>query len=1014
MGHRRRGDYAAPPAMLLNRPLLCFTALCAASFGAKLTAQEVLFFRANNLAAVPPLHSSVDAAIRHLCAGPSPTELAAGYRSNLPAGTHLLAARQNGPGLELVFDDTLLRASPGCQLECALEQINKTALNANGVRDVRLTIRDAGGIEQDLGDRLGHPKAQTAQPPAAHSPTAHSPTTLVSPFGALAGKRIAVSPGHGYYWHSTLGWTTQRGAIDGLTEDIHTAEICNQYLIPFLQNLGADVVMTREHGEVDRDGLVDNDLGAPAYTETGSWTASASSGYNGGGYRYVTTGAAATATATWTIPVQKEGLYPVFVWFRASANRTAAAHYTIHHTGGTSTAILDQTRDNLTWAHLGNFWFAPNQGARIVLDNQSASLGVAIADTVRLGGGLGSLVRGGTTSNQKRWLECARYWAQYAGAPASVYDSIAGGEDNDDDVTARPRFAEWRTADAYIALHTNAGGGAGTDTFIYSGTPTPGSAALSNAVHTQLISDLRAFYNPAWVDRGQQSANFGEVRLLSTMPGILVELAFHDTPGSMDHTALHQPEFRYFAARAYARGVLRYFFPAALFPPEPPTALRVTQDGGRGLRVAWDAAAGATSYTIEQSSDGKGFVQAGSTTATNWSTGPLAHGSLLSFRVRAWNASGRSFPTEVLTAGTDHRGTAQVLLVQGFDRLDRNVKGPENTRDYQRLIGDAMRRDATFSVGFDAASNEAVQFGRVSLPFYRALLWSLGEESTADETFSALEQGLLSSYLNLGGRLLVHGAEVGWDLDANGSAADRSFYRNLLGATYAADDAGTYALQAGLAGTVSAGLPTSAFDAGQNGTYNVDYPDVLGPTSAASTVCLRYGNGLIAGIQKLDPATGARVVHFGFPLETITSATVRAQLIRQSFAFLLDAMPLRSPATASIGQRLDLFVTLPSDANYPFLLFASLGIGPGLPLPGGGLLPLQPDFLVSASLDPGNPFFGNFLGTLSASGTQNPFVMVPNLPFLIGMQVCFAGFSMESAAVVERQLTNWVRVVLTQ
>lgn len=978
---------------------------CCLSFA---PAQQVLFFRADNLAAVPPLHASVAAAIQHLCAGPSPTEASAGYTSRIPPGTQFLAARQQGQVLELVFDETLLQAAPGCGIEHALEQINKTALNAPGVHDVRITLRLADGSEQDLGVRLGHP-APGAAPKPAPAPSAG----LVSPFGALAGKRIAVSPGHGYYWHSTLGWTTQRGVIDGLTEDVHTAEICNQYLIPFLQNLGADVVMTREHGEVDRDGLVDNDTGAPAYTETGTWTLSTSSGYNGGGYRFVSANATATATATWTIPVQKEGLYPVFAWFRASSNRTTAARYTIHHTGGTSTAIVDQTRDNLTWAHLGNFWFGPAQGARIVLDNQSASTGVVIADTVRLGGGLGSLVRGGTTSNQKRWLECARYWAQYAGAPSTVYDSIAGGEDNDDDVTARPRFAEWRTADAYIALHTNAGGGAGTDTFIYSGTPTAGSAALSNAVHTQLVGDIRANYNAAWVDRGQQSANFGEVRLLSTMPGILVELAFHDTAGSMDHTALHQPEFRYIAARAYARGVLRYFFPGAVFPPEPPTALRVTQDGARGLRVAWDAVAGATSYTIEQSPDGKGFVQVGSTAATNWSTGPLPHGSLLSFRVRAWNASGRSFPTEVLTAGTDHRATAQVLLVQGFDRLDRYVKGPENTRDYQRQLGDAIRRDASFSLGFDAASNEAVQLGRVALLPYRAVVWSLGEESTADETFSTLEQTLVTNYLNLGGRLLVHGAELGWDLDANGTAGDRAFYRNVLGATYVADDAGTYALQAGLLGTVSSGLGAGTFDNGTGGTYQVDYPDVLAATSPASTVCLRYGNGLTAGIQKVDPTTGARVVHFGFPLETLTSADARARLVQQSLAFLLDPMPLRGPGTAPIGQRLDLFVTLPTEAGFPYFHFASLGTQPGLLLPAGGLLPLQADFLFAASLDPGNPFFGDFLGTLAAGGTANPYVLVPNLPLLVGMPVYFAAFSLENAVVQERQLTNWVRVLLS-
>lgn len=973
---------------------------------APLRAQDALFWKDHNLARLAPTAPSVDLALQRLCAGPTPAETAAGYTTAIPAGTRLLAVRRSGPALEIVLSAELLQAQRTGALEDALEQIQKAALQDPLVHDVFVTIADPAGQETDLGELLGHGKA------TPHPPAPPAGTNLVSPFGALAGKRIAVSPGHGYYWHSTLGWTTQRGQIDGLTEDIHNGEICNQYLIPFLQNLGADVVLTREHGEVQNDAVADNDAGAPGYAETGSWTTSASSGWNGSGYRYVGTSAAETATATWTLPVAREGLYPVYAWFRASSNRTGQANYRIHHAGGSNDARLDQTVDNLTWVHLGDYWFTPAQGARIVLSNQSAAPGVVIADAVRLGGGLGSIVRGGTTSNRPRWQECARTWTQFAGAPATVYDSVATGEDNDDDVTARPRFAEWRTADAYIALHTNAGGGAGTDTFVYSGTPTAGSTALRQAVHTQLVADIRAHYYAGWVDRGQQSANFGELRLLGTMPGILVELAFHDTPGSIDHTALHQPEFRYIAARAYARGVLRHFAPTAPFPPEPPTALRVTQDGARGLRVAWEPVAGATSYTIEQSPDGKGFATVGTTTATNWSTGPLAHHTLLSFRVRAWNASGRSFPTEVLTAGTDHRGTAQVLLVQGFDRLDRYVKGPENTGDYLRLVGDAIRRDATWSLGFDAASNEAVQLGRVGLPFYRAVVWSLGEESTADETFSALEQGLATSYLNGGGRLLVHGAEVGWDLDANGSAADRSFYQTRLGATYVADDAATYALAAGVPGTVSAGLVASSFDNGTGGTYHVDYPDVLAPTTAASTVCLRYGNGLAAGIQKVDAATGARVVHFGFPLETMTSAAARALLLRQSLGFLLEPMPLAAPATTRIGQRLDLGLTLPTEQGQPYFLFASLGYQPGIGLPGGGLLPLQSDFLVAASLDPGNVFFGGFTGTLGPGGTGNPFVLVPNLPLLVGMQVWFAGFTLDTALGIERQLTNWVRVVL--
>ena len=473
---------------------------------------------------------------------------------------------------------------------------------------------------------------------------------------------------------------------------------------------------------------------------------------------------------------------------------------------------------------------------------------MVIADAVRLGGGLGSIARGGTTSLQERWRECARYWAQFAGAPASVYDSSAASQDNSDDVTARPRFAEWRTADAFVSLHTNAGGGAGTETYMYSGGATAGSSNLRQTVQTQLINDLRAEWNPAWVDRGQKQANFGELRLLSSMPGVLVELAFHDTVGSLDHDSLHDPEFRYIAARAYARGVLRHFAPLSPFPPEPSPALRVLQDGNRGLQVRWNPAPGATSHRRGVAGR-QGLPRSRRGPVDQLLDRPAAAAQRPVPRVRAWNQSGRSFPTEVLTAGTDHLGAAPVLLVQGFDRLSRTVKQPDNTRDYLARVGRALRRDARTSLAFDAASNEAVSLGHVGLSNYRAVVWSLGEESTEDETFSALEQFLVSLYLNSGGALLVTGAEVGWDLDWLGSASDRAFFRNTLGATYVADDANTYALQPGLAGTVSAGISASIFDDGSGPTYDVDYADALTPTTSNGAVCLRYSNGLAAACR---------------------------------------------------------------------------------------------------------------------------------------------------------------------
>jgi len=351
--------------------------------------------------------------------------------------------------------------------------------------------------------------------------------------------------------------------------------------------------------------------------------------------------------------------------------------------------------------------------------------------------------------------------------------------------------------------------------------------------------------------------------------------------------------------------------------------------------------------------------------------------------------------------------------VQGFDRLDRNVKGPENTGDYLARFGEAIRRDARSSLGFDAASNEAVQQLAVLLPGYDAVLWSLGEESTADETFNATEQALVTGYLNGGGSLLVSGAEVGWDLDAQGTASDRAFYRNVLGATYVADDANVYTLQPGLAGTVSAGLPASSFDNGSAGSYDVNYADVLAPTTAQGVVCLRYGNGLAAGVQTSDPVTGARVVTLGVPLETITTASPRATLLQGCLDYLLAARPLRAPATATIGAATGMTMNLPGEAGRGYFVLCSLGTSPGTLLPGGGLLPLNVDVLLQLSLDPASPVFVGCQGVLPASGQVAPTLVVPPLPWLAGWQLFFAGFTLDASGTQERQLTNWVRVTLT-
>ena len=998
-------------ATCLRLGLACAALLCA------LPAQGALWLRRGDLVQAQPIDTSVRAAIERLCAGPSAGERAQGLESAVPAGTRLVEARTEGTALTLVFDEPLLLAAAMGRIEQAIEQITKTAFgtaNQNGIAfdAVHIRIRSQGE-ERDLSERIHSRVATTTgttnQPQAPQA-------RVVGQTGGLSGLRIAVAPGHGYYWHSTLGWTTQRGVIDGTVEDIHCAEICNDFVIPMLLNMGAEIVLCREHGEITAETIGDNEQGSPVYAETGGWTTSVSLGYAGLGYRFATStgtsSSTATASATWTLSVPRDGVYPVYVYFRAGSNRSGAARYTVHHTGGATVHEVDQRIDDRTWVWLGDYAFSTALPAQVTLDNLGPTGSVVIADAVRIGAGNGTIARGAGTSGQARWREASRYWAQYNGAPSTVWDSIATGEDNDDDVGCRPRFAEWRTADAYVALHTNAGGGAGTSTFIHDTAPSAGSTTLRSLVHTQIVNDVRAEYLSTWQDRGQLSANFGEVRLLTTMPGILLELAFHDTPGSVDLNAIHDPRFRYLAGRAIARGVLRYFQPAAAFPPEPPTSLRVVQDGARGLRVSWTAAANATSYIVEGSPDGKGFVPLATVTgASTWSTGPLPFDSVMSFRVRSKNGSGQSFPTEALCAGTDHLGQAQVLLVQGFDRLNRTVPVRANTKDFLARFGRAIRDGANFSVGFDACSNEAVKSGQVALANYKAVIWASGEESTTDETFDATEQFLITGYLNFGGRLFVSGAEIGWDLDAQGTAIDRAFYNQQFGASYASDDAGVYTLQAGVAGTALAGMPAAQFDNGTFGTYDVDFADVIAPFSAQSTVCLRYGNGLVAGIQR--SSGNARVLCLGFPFETITTANARAELMRRALQYLLDPLSIACAPTVALGQRLQLQIRSPLDPGELYLTLCSYARAPGIALPGGGLLPLQYSFLVDASLDPTTPVFGNFLGALDAQGAALPYVDIPPLPFLIGLPLYFSGLTAPVGPFVEDRVFGWCGSVIT-
>ncbi len=799
--------------------------------------------------------------------------------------------------------------------------------------------RASGGLEDPPQAVMPVPQkaGETAVEGAAMRRQLATRRAVVGTSGALAGKTIYVAAGHGWVWReATSVWRTQRGTTHGLIEDLVAAETVSDLLIPMLQNMGAYVVPVRESDRntslvvVDdvaaevQGGLVLTEL-AQGYRRLPEPLTGAANPFLGGSSQLFAATEGEAGRLTWTFDVPADGAYNVYVSYVQDGSRAADAHYIVHHAGGDSHVRVDQRRHGGTWVLLGNYWFeagrSPVLGA-ISLVSDSATPGALLsADAVRIGGGMGVIDRGGGVSGRPRYEEAARYAVQLLGAPPDVYDGI--DVDGADDVTARPRFAAWDHPDGedavYIAWHTNAPAPErGTTSFVYGPTEygplteftgVPGSIELATAVHQELIGDIRVGWDAMWQDRGVNTAFLGELNPEhnSEMPSALFEVAFHDT--AEDALALRDPRFRYLAARAIAQGVARYFATRdgaeVVLPPEPPLALHMGQAPG-GLRVSWqppmtDAASGgeASSYRVYTSLDGRAFDDGVEVAATELVL-PVVDAAPRYVRVAAVNAGGESLPSVVVGARRSAASVARVLVVNGFERLDRGMVLSEDLSAYDRGVVDRVDRArmndgsyiarygeaiAAAQVSFDSAIGQAVATGAVELEDYAAVVWFFGEEDSIWEPLAPASRQALQGYLAAGGRVLLTGTELARVLGGEGVMADVDFLRDALGTVFVADDANSYQATA-LPGPF-AGLEPIDFGVSEPGSYDADSPDILAAAPGSMAVlAYRGGLGGAAAILAQDDAGGARALVLGFPLETVASAEQRAAIMKRG----LDAL----------------------------------------------------------------------------------------------------------------------------
>ncbi len=766
------------------------------------------------------------------------------------------------------------------------------------------------------------------------------------PAGALSNLIVFVSAGHGFVAHNSA-WIVQRPLLHAMVEDMGNLDQMNLFA-QYVFNAGGTVVPFRPLGYQTNEVVLDNvDAGV---TWAGTWYNSSSPIFFGNTnetpyrYAYISTNSE-TAVATYRPNIPARGEYPVYAWTRRGTDRVRQL-YRIHHHGGVSEVRINHRRVGSGWVWLGNYFFESGTNGYVEISNHAPghynpASNVIIADAIRFGNGMGNINRGFGVSGHPRELEASRYWVQHGtgqGMDPGLYDRPTL-DDWDDNVGAPARMANYMN-DAtdggywdriYLGFHSNAGSGSSR-----------GSMGLHSTANPEWKQDEQKAYGKALTDAidaamtwggggklfidtwGNNSANqygasYGEIShdVNGNMNSTIIEVGFHDNAD--DARLLRDPAARLTLARACYKGLVKHLndnnpanVPYQLLP-DPPTNVVARNDGPGNVTVSWMApstnpASGhaATGYVVYRSAAGDGFgnaveISGGSTTSHTFTS---LGGGTWYFRISAVNAGGESLPSEAVGVAMAPAGHAPHLVVNGFMRFDRNLSPtryfanningnvtlvrPKHINRFDYIVPHgAVVRDAKQRF-FDSCAHAAVISGAVSLTNYHAAYWILGEESTANETFSSTEQTLVAAFLNQGRCLFVSGAELAWDLGNLGSTADRLFLTNILRVAYGRDGAGTNRVT-GVAGSIFDGLGPMDFDANGSMHYSVEWPDVFVPQHGAVSA-LKYGPSAAGpDVAAIQYSNNYRLVVMGFPFETLLNAQQQRDLMARVLDFFGDA-----------------------------------------------------------------------------------------------------------------------------
>ena len=572
----------------------------------------------------------------------------------------------------------------------------------------------------------------------------------------LDNANIALWQSHGWYYEPKLDrWEWQRARIFQTVEDLFTQSYVMPYLMPMLQNAGAYVMSPRERDTNLNEVIVDNDgnLSTGVYSENGGWSKAKTVGF---GYTKkelhegdnpftegtarvakTTKHADKAAAATWTADIPEAGKYAVYVSYASLPNSAPDAVYTITDKAGAHQFRVNQKMGGGTWIYLGHFDFDKGTPAQPIVELKATSghkNTVVSADAVKIGGGLSNVARrikAGedgqeyeyVTTDYPKYVQGARYFLQWAGAPDSVYTPSGNENDYNDDYRSRGLWVNWLAGgssmvpdqpglkipvDLSFAWHSDAGTTMNDSIIgtlgIYctrgdkyaNGSDRLASRDYTDLVVTNIVDDIRAKYEPNWTRRGMWDQSYFEARV-PEVPAMLLEFLSHQNFADMKYGL--DPDFRFTVSRAVYKGMLEFLANRDgreyVVTPLAPNSFAINATGDNEYKLSWKATVDSLEetavsdyYLIEERVGNGAFKQIAKVSDPEYKV-KVSDGEIHSYRIIAGNDGGVSFPTEVLALCSTPNAKGMVEIVNGFTRVSApdwfdagNIAGFYDAKDH--------------------------------------------------------------------------------------------------------------------------------------------------------------------------------------------------------------------------------------------------------------------------------------------------------------------------------------------